>query len=319
VAGGRVSCHPSLRQRSSLIRASIIIAAHNEGQSLWKTVRSCIESIGKLDHEILIADDASDDQSLEETLRRFPHLSVHRHDQRRGASPTKHSGATNARGEVLVFLDGHCNPEAGAIERLVEDVERLEGQSIVTPTILALDATRWKNKQWQIGHGYRLELDTFDCGWLLLASLSKVRLAGRQFYESPATIGCALAVHRELYDDLRGFDPHMRIWGVVDLDFSLKCWLMGHSILHDPEARIGHRFRDRFDNYDVPVECILVNKLRMAYKNFTQGVWSEWLGRCRHEHPGRLKEHPEGFWACAWKLFEGDRASADQERAYLHA
>jgi len=31
------------------MRASIIVAAHTEGQSLWKTIRSCVESIGKLD------------------------------------------------------------------------------------------------------------------------------------------------------------------------------------------------------------------------------------------------------------------------------
>lgn len=88
------------------MRASTIIAAHNEGEALCKTIRSCIESIGKLDYEILIADDASDDQSVEEALRRFPHLNVHRHKHRQGASPTKHSGASNASGEALVFLDG---------------------------------------------------------------------------------------------------------------------------------------------------------------------------------------------------------------------
>jgi glycosyltransferase involved in cell wall biosynthesis len=93
------------------MRTSIIIAAHNEGEALWQTVRSCVETCAGLDYEIVIADDASTDDSVEEVRRRFPHLRVVRHDERRGAAPTKDLGAREARGDVLIFLDGHCNPD----------------------------------------------------------------------------------------------------------------------------------------------------------------------------------------------------------------
>ncbi|NQT38416.1 MAG: hypothetical protein HQ581_13045, partial [Planctomycetes bacterium] len=122
-------------------------------------------------------------------------------------------------------------------------------------------------------------------------------------------IGCALAVHRNLYDELGGFDPEMRFWGVEDLDFGLKCWLMGFSILHDAEAVVGHRFRESFDNYDVPIEHLVANQLRMARKSFTHSVWSEWVDRCRRRHSLRLTDHPEGLWARVWQLFEADRPS----------
>lgn len=140
---------------------------------------------------------------------------------------------------------------------------------------------------------------------------------GRMFYESPALIGCALAVHRELYDDARGFDPDMRSWGVEDLDFGLKCRLLGHRILHDPGAVIAHRFRRGFDNFDVPLENLVANQLRMARKNFTHGVWAEWVARCRKRHTGDLEDHPEGLWTTIWQLFEERRKSVEQERAYL--
>ena len=75
------------------MRTSIIIAAHNEGDALWQTVRSCVETCGGLDYEIVIADDASVDDSVEEVRRRFPPSAVVRHDERRGAAPTKDLGA----------------------------------------------------------------------------------------------------------------------------------------------------------------------------------------------------------------------------------
>ncbi|HUY88541.1 MAG TPA: galactosyltransferase-related protein, partial [Pirellulales bacterium] len=169
----------------------------------------------------------------------------------------------------------------------------------------------------QIGHGYFLELEEFHCGWLPLGELRGTWKGPRKFYESPALIGCALAVGRELYENLGGFDPNMRYWGVEDLDFGLKSWLMGCPILHDPDAVIGHRFRAAFDNFSVPMEHLLANQLRMARKNFTEATWSDWVDRCRARHVGRIADHPEGLWALAWELFQAGRASVEHERTML--
>ncbi len=300
------------------MRVSIIIASYNEGEALSKTIESCVETCVDLDYEILVADDASTDDSIEAVSRRFSQVRVHRHKQRVGASPTKALGAQNARGDVLIFLDGHTKPEYQAIRRLVQDVEELDGRAIVTPAVAALDVQRWKSDFSQVGHGYSLNLESFDCGWRPLNELRAVKEGRREFHESAALIGCAMAVSRELYEKLWGFDAHMRSWGVEDLDFGLKCWLMGYRILHDAQATIGHRFRETFDNYSVPVEHVVANQLRMARKNFTQTVWAEWLNRCRQRNQGSLAEHPEGLFACAWQLFNGERDSTEQERSYLH-
>jgi GT2 family glycosyltransferase len=327
------------------MRASIIIAAHNEGERLVRTVESVVESAGGLDYEIIVADDASDDGSIEETVRRFPRVRVVRHDPKvasslrerassrdtstdlsrsesprpLGCSPTKDLGARHARGEVLVFLDGHTLPEKDAIRRLVEDVERTGGQAIITPCIVGLDAERWKLNRSQRGHGYRLDLETMSAGWLPLSHLKPVRQGGRDFYESPAFIGCAFAMSRELYDKLHGFDPHMFVWGVEDVDLALRCWLLGHAILHDPEPCIGHRFRRTFDNYEVPREHVVANQIRMAYKCMSPSIFAAWLDRQRQRYSVPLPDHPEGLFTAGWTLFESHRPSAESQRAHLHA
>jgi len=115
------------------MRVSLVIAAHNEGDKLWKTIESCAQASGKLDYEVVVSDDASTDGSIDEALRRFPRTRSMRSGERQGASPAKASGAATARGETLVFLDGHCKPERGAIERLASSVELLSGRAIITP------------------------------------------------------------------------------------------------------------------------------------------------------------------------------------------
>jgi glycosyltransferase involved in cell wall biosynthesis len=303
------------------MRLSIVIAAYNEGASLRKTIESCIETSSGLDgqYEIVVADDASDDDSVEAVARRFLQVRIHRCPKRQGTSATKAAGAQQARGDVLLFLDGHTKPEYGAIKRLIEDVQELEGQAIVTPAVPALDVTTWKSDRNQVGNGYSLDLETFDCGWLPLQKLTPVRESGKQFYESPALIGCAVALSRELYDRLLGFDAQMKSWGVEDLDLGLRCWLMGFRILHDPQASIAHRFQSSFNTYSVPIEHILVNQLRMARKNFTSSVSMDWTARCRQRMKDCLSDHPEGLWAHAWRLFTDDLASVEQERSYLRA
>ncbi|WP_193378435.1 glycosyltransferase, partial [Singulisphaera acidiphila] len=209
------------------MRASIVIATFNDGEALTRTVRSCVETCSGIDYEIVVVDDASWDGSVEEVERRFPRLRVLRNAERLGPSPTKDRGARAASGQVLIFLDGHAKPERGALRQLVEDVELLRGRAVVTPTIVSLDVDRWRNAAASLGQGYRADLETLRSAWLPLSAMRVVREGARTFYESPAAIGCAFAVSRELYETLWGFDPDMRAWGVEDVDFSLKCWLMG--------------------------------------------------------------------------------------------
>ncbi|MEI8021223.1 MAG: glycosyltransferase, partial [Schlesneria sp.] len=301
------------------MRASLLIAAHNEGDALWKTIRACVETIYDVSYEIVVADDASNDGSIENAVRRFPQIRVVSQPERLGASPTKHAAALEAEGDVLVFLDGHTNPEFGAIKRLIQGVEELNGQAILTPAVPYLDTTNWLNSRAQVGHGYSFKLDTLSCNWLSLKELPVREMGRRQFRESPALIGCALAVSRVLYQQLHGFDPDMRFWGVEDIDFGLKSLLMGFPILHDPQAIIGHRFRQSFDNYSVPNEHVIANQLRFARKHFTSAVWAQWVEACRMRSNSALTDHPEGLWARAWQLFEERRESVEQERHYLQS
>jgi GT2 family glycosyltransferase len=292
------------------MRASIVIASCNEGTNLEKTVRSCLETTADLDAEIVVADDASTDGSPEAVKRRFPQVRLARHAERRGVSQTKDLGARWARGEVLVFLDAHCKPEPGAVERLVAGVEELDGDAVLSPRIANLDVSRWENDLDQVGHGYAITLESFDVWWVPFEAMTPH--AATRFYLQPTFIGCVVAMSHKLYDRLWGFDTGMLVYGAEDTDFGVKAWLMGHPVLHDPEPVIGHRFRQDFDNYVVPSEHILCNQLRMARKAFSDPVWFDWLARFSSWQPADL-------WERGWRQYLAGHESVERERAYLMA
>jgi glycosyltransferase involved in cell wall biosynthesis len=89
------------------MRVSIVIAAYNEGEAAARTVETCVDATYQLDCELVLADDASTDGSVQRVLRRFPMIQSLRHERRLGASATIASGAQRARGEILTFLGAH--------------------------------------------------------------------------------------------------------------------------------------------------------------------------------------------------------------------
>ena len=299
------------------MRASILIAAHNEGDRLLKTVESILETIGKLDAEVVVGDDGSTDGSIEELRKHFPRVVVVSQRKRVGVAAARGLAVSRARGNVLVFLDGHTKPEPGALERLVTGVRRTGGDAIITPQVIGLNEKNWQSQPQQTGNGYAFDLETFDTWWVPLKKMKEVKEGKRSFFESPALIGCALAVSRKLYDRLWGFDPLMRQYGVEDLDFALKAWTMGARVLHDPEATVAHRFQRHFGDYQVGAEHPLANRIRAARKHFTQSVWEDWLLQTQEQQRKRLKNHPEGLWARAWQIYQRNHQSAEHERVYL--
>jgi GT2 family glycosyltransferase len=297
------------------MRASIVIAAHNEGDLLWRTIGSCLETTEGLDCELVAVDDASDDDSIAELQERFGDVQTISVSERAGTSRAKDLAARSSQGDTLVFLDAHCKPERGAIARLIQDVEDWDGDAVIAPRIEPLDALAWETRPVDsVRYGFWLDLEWFHCGWLALDQMRAISgPGGRTFYRQPSLVGCSLAVSRDLYESIHGFDVGMLTWGVEDLDFGLKAWLMGHQVLLDLEPIVGHRFRNETDTpYQVPAEHILLNEIRMARKNFGDGAWNDWFTRFEAHHTPEL-------WRRACGLFDQSREGLERERDVLMA
>lgn len=98
-----------------LPRTSVIIVFHNEGWSvLLRTVHSVLNRTPKhLLHEILLVDDFSDKENLKDKLTNYLErfngkVRLIRNSEREGLIRTRSRGAQEATGEVIVFLDAHC-------------------------------------------------------------------------------------------------------------------------------------------------------------------------------------------------------------------
>ena len=126
---------------------SVVIVFHNEGNSvLLRTVHSVIDrSPPQFLEEVLLVDDFSSFEHLKNELEMyiletFPKGNVRliRNDKREGLIRSKSRGAIEARGDVVIFLDAHCEVNTNWLVPLLAPIAR-DPTVMTVPVIDGID------------------------------------------------------------------------------------------------------------------------------------------------------------------------------------
>jgi len=276
---------------------SVIITSRNEGQNLVRTVRSLVPVLKNHQAEIVVVDDGSTDRSIEAVLAENESVRVIRHEISEGVSPSRAHGAREADGEVLLFLDAHVAFEPDGVDRLMNGIRASKNRAVLVPKITQFDVETWQPVKKRYGFGFELSLDKFQGRWLPLRDMTARTVGSEVYYESPTIVGCSMAIHRDAYFEVGGFDQTMRIWGMEDVDFGVRAWMMGHPVLCDPQAQIGHRFVTEFKSFESRQIDLAANQIRMARTIFEAETREAWLAM-RGINPDGSSADPT--WSSAW-------------------
>lgn len=101
-------------------KLSIIVPVHNGAATLPACLKALIEAPGP-SREILVSDDASDDNSAEIALSMG--VLVLRGDVNRGVSAARNAGVLQTRAPILLFVDCDVVIHADALERITDFLE----------------------------------------------------------------------------------------------------------------------------------------------------------------------------------------------------
>ncbi|XP_063049075.1 polypeptide N-acetylgalactosaminyltransferase-like 6 isoform X3 [Engraulis encrasicolus] len=221
--------HPNCKQKlylENLPNTSIIIPFHNEGwSSLLRTIHSVVNRTP--DHliaEIILVDDFSDrdhlKNKLEEYMSRFPKVRIVRTKKREGLIRTRLLGASMAQGEVLTFLDSHCEANINWLPPLLDQIAQ-NPRTIVCPMIDVIDHNHFGYEA-QAGDAMR---GAFD--WEMYYKRIPIppelqRTDPSDPYESPVMAGGLFAVNRQWFWELGGYDTGLEIWGGEQYEISFK-------------------------------------------------------------------------------------------------
>ncbi|MFD2443233.1 glycosyltransferase [Bacillus sp. CGMCC 1.16607] len=226
---------------------SIVIPVKNEGENIKNTIDSALSIKTDYDFEIVVVDDASEDgccsflhNNNNEKIRMFRTEGL-------GLSNAKNAGAEYAKGDILIFCDAHLFFEDYWIDRLIEPIQK--GTAAATNPGIA-DSANPTN----IGYGYTWNKD-LEPKWNTVKK--------KNLYPVPLLAGGCMAISRDAFRDVDGFERGFRVWGHEDEEISFKLWLFGYSCYIVPDVTILHIFRPQAP-FELNWDHINYNLLRMA-------------------------------------------------------
>lgn len=98
------------------MRYSVIIPTYNNWEAIRRVVQAVVDQAG--DVEVIVVDSSID--GTDEKLRAaFPTITLIHPPTRLLPGPARNLGAQQASGDVLIFLDGDCRPDAGWLRALI--------------------------------------------------------------------------------------------------------------------------------------------------------------------------------------------------------
>ncbi|XP_035310188.1 polypeptide N-acetylgalactosaminyltransferase 12 isoform X1 [Cricetulus griseus] len=241
-------CREEKYDYENLPRTSVVIAFYNEAWStLLRTVYSVLEtSPDILLEEVILVDDYSDREHLKERLAnelsQLPRVRLIRASKREGLVRARLLGASVAKGEVLTFLDCHCECHEGWLEPLLQRIHEKES-AVVCPVIDVID---WNTFEY-LGNSGEPQIGGFD--WRLVFTWHVVPQRERELMRSPIDVirsptmaGGLFAVSKRYFEYLGSYDTGMEVWGGENLEFSFRIWQCGGTLETHPCSHVGHVF-----------------------------------------------------------------------------
>jgi len=230
-------------------RISVVVISRNEGRELRRTVENFDDTL-PAGSEILVIDDGSTDGSAASVAKRRGRIKLHRVENY-GVARARNFGASQARGDVIVYADAHLKLEPDWWRPMVEVLENPKVGG-VAPAIVGYRPGR-------IGYGLTFADSRLEVRWR--------RRKPRGPAAAPIIPGCCFATRRDVIEATGGWDDSQLQRGNIDNEGCVRFWMLGYDLMITPDTVVAHKFRKR-SPYRVGWPEFLFNRLRLAFVHF---------------------------------------------------
>ncbi|KAF2979023.1 hypothetical protein EK904_000186 [Melospiza melodia maxima] len=196
---------------------------------------------------------------LEDYMAQFPRVRILRTKRREGLIRTRMLGASAAIGDVITFLDSHCEANVNWLPPLLDRIAR-NRKTIVCPMIDVIDHDHF-GYETQAGDAMRGAFD-WEMYYKRIPIPPELQKPDPSDpFESPVMAGGLFAVDRKWFWELGGYDAGLEIWGGEQYEISFKVWMCGGRMEDIPCSRVGHIYR-KYVPYKVPTGVSLARNLK---------------------------------------------------------
>uniref|UniRef100_H2YPR0 Polypeptide N-acetylgalactosaminyltransferase n=1 Tax=Ciona savignyi TaxID=51511 RepID=H2YPR0_CIOSA len=185
---------------------------------------------------------------LDEYVTRFNGIvKVYRNSRREGLIRARSIGAKKSSGEILVYLDAHCEAEPNWLPPLITPILN-DHRACTVPLIDVIDGNKYTFTEQAGGDENGLARGAWDWSlqWKRIPITKKEKARKSRMsdpYRSPAMAGGLFAIDRKFFFELGLYDDGLEIWGGENFELSYKVWMCGGQLLFVPCSRVGHVYR----------------------------------------------------------------------------
>lgn len=223
---------------------SIVIVNYNSGEHLPKCLVSLEKNLQGVDHEVVVVDNASTDGGVAKVKAAFPSVNFLENLQNLGFSAANNQGIKKATGEYVLLLNHDTEVKEGAIQNLLEFMEKYPEAGACGPKVLNSDGSI----QHQCKRGFPTPLSIL----FYISGLSKrfpknplfghylmTHLDPDKVNEIDSLSGACMLIRKSILDKIGGLDTSFFLYG-EDIDLCYRIKEAGWKIYYVPQAEIIH-------------------------------------------------------------------------------
>lgn len=244
------------------LSVSIVIPNWNGAALLRKNLPAVIAAANAA--QIIVADDASEDESVKLLADLFPEVSVVASSTRQGFSGNINNGVANATGDIIILLNTDVRPNKDFIPPLIARFsdprvaavgcleESHEPEGVVKR---GRGIARWEKGFFVHSRG---EVNATDTAWVS---------------------GGSSAFRRSVWQELGGMDTVYNPFYWEDIDLSYQILKSGYTIMFEPKSVVGHyheegKIKTSFTPSDIK-RIVYRNQFIFLWKNISDpSLWA---------------------------------------------
>ena len=218
---------------------SYVVLSFNSAKYIEKCVRSLMAARADgSEDEVWVVDNGSIDDTpriLQGLESEFRNLRVVRLPRNQGTTVSRNIALRQASGRFIAVVDSDVEVPAGAVDTLLRTLEQNSSCGIVAPRLEFPDGR------------LQLSTDVFPTAQHKLRRFVMLRRMEQQLEpevtSGPRPVDCAISAFwllpRHVLADVGLLDERI-FYSPEDIDYCVRVWLAGYTILYDPRVRAVH-------------------------------------------------------------------------------
>jgi N-acetylglucosaminyl-diphospho-decaprenol L-rhamnosyltransferase len=228
------------------VKLAVVIVHYNSSADLDRCLESLAACAPRVEHQVVIVDNASSDEGLEEVHRRYPQFTWIFSSENTGYSRGCNLGMSQADAEYYLILNPDIVVQPGALDRLLEFADDHPRAGMVGPQLLNEDGSIQESCRRFYTFKTLLLRRTFF--GKIFPNSETVRLHLMQDFDHRSArpvdwvLGGCLLVRRSAMDRTGPMDERFFLY-FEDVDWCYRMWQAGFEVQYTPDARFMHRHR----------------------------------------------------------------------------